>query len=187
MKPILDFLNRFFYPRRLPNYVVLVIIMISQSSCFKQYYQTNSTKKIDAPTLQQLRDGGKFFIIHTPVSAFGLTNVKVNSKTISGNKQHLGKEFDSYLNPVSDIANPMARRDKRMTLNEVHLYTQSNIEGNDQVDLAISQIDKMDIYSRDEAAIKRSRVESIVGITLGVGAIIGLGAIVATSTFTFHY
>jgi hypothetical protein len=64
----------------------------------------------------------------------------------------------------------MARHDKGMALNEVHLYTKSSFEGIDQVNLDISQIDKMDIYGRDEEAIKKSRVESKVGITLGVAS-----------------
>jgi hypothetical protein len=167
--------------RRLLSSLILVLLMISQSSCFKQFYQVNSTHKTDAITLNQLQARQKLFIIHTPGNAFALRDVKVEGETLQGYKFAMDTKYDRYLNPGAEKANPMARKDKKVTLNEVHLYTDSSFDHNDQVVLAISQIKRVDIYGKDKKANTESTVISAVGITVGVAAIIGLGAAAANS------
>lgn len=181
MKPNFKFPNSNFCTQSLLNYFILLLLMISQSSCFKQFYQTNTAQKTDAPVLDRLQSEHKIFIVHTPAGVFGLRDVKVSNEALEGNKFFMDPKYDRYLNPLGETANPMARRDKGMALNEVHLYTDSTFGGSDQVVLAISQIKRIDVYGMDKKATSGSTVISIVGITVGVAAIIGAGAAAANS------
>ena len=181
MKPDSTFLAGVVNTRRLIQIATLFLLLISQSSCFKQYYQVNSTHKTDAPMLNQLQAQHKLFIVHTPGTAFALRDVKVESEMIQGYKYTMDTKYDPYLNPAGEKANPMARKDKGIALREVHLYTDSSFDGNEKVVLAISHIKRIDVYGMDKKATDESTVTSIIGITVGVAALIGLGAAAANS------
>ena len=185
MKPNFDYLTGIFSQRRFKFYFVLALFACSLSSCFKRYYQTNTTQTVDARTLEQLQAQKKLFIIHTPVSAFALKNVKVDSSTLSGIKDSLGAQYDPYLNPLSDKADPMARKDREMALYEVHIYTKTVFESNDPVNLNISQIDRMDVYGKDIDANRKSNMESIIGITVASVALGLFAAYAVNSAFEY--
>jgi hypothetical protein len=74
-----------------------------------------------------------------------------------------------------------------VALEEVHLYTNNLFEGNERVNLSTNQIFRTDVYGFDRDATRRSRVASIIGITISVAAIIGIGAIAASSVSTMVF
>lgn len=57
MKPHFNFLSTAFFPKRLLIYPVIVMIGISQSSCFRHFYQSNTTHVVNADTLERLQAG----------------------------------------------------------------------------------------------------------------------------------
>jgi hypothetical protein len=191
MKQI-KFLAPCFPARLVMNYAILIIVVISQSSCFRQYYQTNTTHQVYADTLRQLQAENKHFIVHTPAGPFALKGIILSSENLSAEKDFLNAKNDRLLNPPGETKNPMSRAEKIVCTTEVHLYTERNFEGTDHVNLSYNQINRMDVYGLDKKAIRGSRITGIVVITLGVAALVGLVAIAANSssgmemTFNFH-
>jgi hypothetical protein len=181
---------RFFKPaistRRILNYVLGILLVFTQSSCFKHFYQTNTMHTVDAASLEKLDSAGKSFIVHTPTVAFALKNVKVNSEMISGERDFSIIKHNDLLNPQAEKGNKMSNAEKNTCLSEVHLYTNDSLEGKSQIALPIGQINRMDVYGRDRSADRDSRVVSIIGIGVGVMAIVGIGIIAANSVPTFH-
>ena len=159
----------------------LFFLVISLSSCFQKYYNTNTTTKTDAGTLEKLKAENKMFIVHTQEGVFVLKNPMVNDEIISGCRDLLKPKYKKYLNPVADTANKVKPHERDMVLNEVHLYTNAAFLGNEKINIEIGQIYRMDVYGLDIVATKKSSTDGIVGITLGVGLIIGIIMVAASN------
>ena len=184
MKQIINSLAAIFPYFRHGSFFVLAFLLLSLSSCFQHFYKTNTTGSVDGRTLDQLESLKKNFIVHTPAGSFGLKNIVVGEDMISGDKEPLNPKNSKYLNPVAGKANRVPKRQMGIALEEVHLYTNNLFEGNERINLSTNQIFRTDVYGFDRDATRRSRVTSIIGITISAAVIIGIGAIAASSVST---
>ena len=91
--------------KSLLNYVILVLLFLSQSSCFQHFYQTNTIEKTDTTVIKKFDTENKYIIVHTPTEVFSLKNIKVDSERISGERDSINKTHARYLNPASRTAN----------------------------------------------------------------------------------
>jgi len=185
MKQIINALASIAGYFRHSSFFLLVFLVLSLSSCFRQYYQTNTVHATDSAAMSNLRKESKHFIVHTPSGPFGLKVVKLSSENISGEKDFLNPNNDRLLNPLGERKNPMSRAEKKVCTTEVHLYTDSYFENNNVL-LTYNQINRMDVYGLDKKAIRGSRIAGIIVITLGVAAIIGISA-AAVNSMTWYY
>jgi len=181
MKTLTRLLKEFFLLQRFQTHALMLLLMFSLTSCFQKFYKTNSVATTDSVTLQKLVVENRSFILHTPEGPFALQNASVNSNIFSGDKGALNPKYDRYLNPKPNDPNSLSRKYSDVVLNEVHLYTRSSFTGNGKVNLDINQIYRVDVYGFDKKATRDSRTLGIVGITVGVGAIVGVVAIAANS------
>jgi len=179
MKKIIRFLADFISFRLMKYFFTLFVFITTLSSCFQKFYDTNTVGKTDSETLKALQAEDKMFIIHTPDDAFVLKNIAVNDDVLSGNRDSPTTKYSKYLNPPSDTANNIRPLLKEMVLNEVHLYTKAVFRRNKKVNIEIGQIYRMDVYGLDEKATKESTRGGKLGITGGVGLIIGIIAVAA--------
>ena len=180
MKPT-KILTAAFSIQRLVNYGILIFLLISQSSCFKQYFQTNTSHKVDSSTLGKLQDEKKKFIIQTPDTSFALHNVKLSGDSLSGEITELDPKHFRLLNPQQERKNEMSRADKILCVSEVHVYTDSSFMKNGQATVAINRISRMDVYGLDKKAIRGSRITGIVVITASVALGVVIIAAMANS------
>jgi carboxypeptidase C (cathepsin A) len=150
------------------------LIAATLSSCFQQYYKTNTTAKIFVSNFDQQHIQNKVIIVHTPAEAFMLKNVKIDNESVTGEKEILNPKYDKYMNPEVNAANRYLKKEKDIALSEVHIYTNNSFEGNQPVNLPMNQIYRLDNYDKDISATRRSRVLSVVGIVtpVVVGAIV---------------
>jgi len=158
---------------------LLALITTSLSSCFQQYYKTNTTAKIFVSNFDQQHIQNKVIIVHTPGEAFVLKNVKNDSGSLTGDKETLNPKYDKYMNPDANAANRYPKKEKDIALSEVHVYTNSSFEGGQPVNLSMNQIYRLDIYDKDLAATRRARTLSIVGIAapvVGGAILVGIAA-----------
>ena len=165
MKRFIHLLTGFFLLQRFQVYALMLLLVFSLSSCFQKFYNTNTVSRTDPATLQKFQMEKKLFIVHTPDGPFALSNVIVDKEMISGDKGTLDPQFEKYLMPKSEGTNRLQMSKSGTVLNEVHLYTNSEFNGNGKVNLGINDIFRMDAYSFDKAATKKSRVISIVALT----------------------
>ena len=156
--------------------LLLALISVSFSSCFQQFYKTNTTSKIDAVAFEQLLTLNKAFFVHTPEETFLLKDAKLDKNVLAGKQESLNPKYERYMNPVANEANRYPKREKEIALSQVHVYTNNTFHGKPQINLAMSQIFRMDVYNKDMAATKKSKVLSIVGIVAPVVIVVGLGA-----------
>jgi hypothetical protein len=194
MKQIVNALASLFPFFRHGSFLLLTFLALSLSSCFRHYYQTNTTHRVDADSLKLLQAENKTFIVHTPAGPFALKDVKVDKLDISGEKGFLGSVSDRLLNPRGETKNRMSRAEKKVCVTEVHLYTDSSFEGTNHVILSYSQIRRMDVYGPDKKSTQESMIGGVVLITVSTAAVIGMGVVVINAfnesmsamTFNFH-
>jgi hypothetical protein len=147
--------------------VVLIITVLLLSSCFQHYFRTGTAKGIDAATIQQLQNAGKYFILHSGNTATGLVNVKVSGEMLEGDIAQLPEEHRKYLNPKTDKTNRVKKHDKPITLVEVHLYRSEMIPANQtHLSIPFSSINRMDVYEFDKSATTANHILSWVGVSV---------------------
>src|SRR5580692_446326 len=157
--------------------IIMALMVTCLSSCFQQYYKTNTTSKIEAVMFEQFQKQNKVFIVHTPEGPFLLREIKLDKDVLTGEKTPLNSNYERYLNPDTTGANRYPKKEKDIALSEVHIYTNSSFDGKTEVNLAMNQIFRLDVYDKDMKAIRGSRALSIVGICTPVIAVVALGAI----------
>ena len=163
------------------NYVVLVLLFLSQSSCFQHFYQTNTIEKTDTTVIKKFDTENKYIIVHTPTEVFALKNIKVDGERISGEWEAINKTHARYLNPASRTANRFPKKYAEIIFSEVHLYTWDSVVEKGHINLAMNQVYQVDAYGPDKKADKNSKTLSIIGLSLIPVVIIGLGVIAASS------
>jgi hypothetical protein len=156
--------------KHLLTYLLMPLILFCQGGCFRQYYQTNTSRTVNIDTLAKLNAENKFFIVHTPDSIFGLREVTVGKDALTGEQDTLNRNFEKYLYPKSEMGNPVRRSQVSVVIEEVHLYTRGAIIENGQVSIPVNRIERMDVYGKDIKAIRRSRIIGITVTTIIVAA-----------------
>lgn len=156
-------------------YVFALFLIITLSSCFLNFYSTNTKSFIDAPTASKLSSENKYFILHFANSTNGLENVSVKNDSLYGKIVHLSPEHLLYLHPESKHnANLVKAKYKRNTLMEVHLYTNAELKNNDSLFSAnVSSFNRADVYELNKSATTTNHILSAVGVTVVSTFIIG--------------
>jgi hypothetical protein len=176
MKQVKNFCQFIFFGTRFPSFTFLVLMMVSFSSCFQQYYKTNTASKIDSLQIQTFQTENKVLIVHAPDEVFMLKNANIMDGALHGERETLNPKYEKYLNPDAGGSNRYPKKERAIALSEVHLYTNDSISRSGELNLSISQIYRVDEYSRDKAATHGSTALSIVGIVAPVVGIIVIGA-----------
>ena len=195
MKNLTRLLKDFFLLQRFQIHALMILLMFSLSSCFQKFYKTNTVATTDSATLNKLVAENKTFIVHSPDQVFTVKNATVSVDVFGGDKEALSPANEKNLNTSPTTPNHLKMKESAVVLNEVHIYTRSSFPPSGKVNLDINQIYRVDVYGFDKKATRESRTLGIVGITVGVGAVVGAVAIVASSmnhmfdnaTFTMHF
>jgi hypothetical protein len=181
MKKIVNCLANWISFRLIKYYFCFFLLIGSLSSCFQKFYTTNTKDTTNSATLKSLQSEGKIFIVHSTDADFVLNNPTVVGESFAGYADSLTPKLKNYLNPEADSANWIYRGQRDLVLNQVHLYANGIFIDHGKVNLDIGKIYRMDVYSPDALATKRSRTASIVGISIVVGVIVTMGAFAASS------
>lgn len=166
-------------------YGCIFLVLLSLSSCYLNYYSTNTRASIDANTMTRLKSENKYFIIHFFNSTYGLEDMYVEGDTIHGKLVGLTNKHLKYLHPATVEKNRYKRADEAQTLMEVHLYTNANNKQGDSIlSASLSSFNRSDVYEFNAAATRKNHVLSTVGIVatvVGVGLYIAIVVTLATS------
>ncbi len=168
------------------TFVVLISITLLTSSCFKNFYLTNSQNSlgnIDAKNVNE--DPNKYIIVHFSDQPLELTKYTITKESIEGeiNKIEI-PEHILYLNPDESSSNSYKKRYESAVLNEVHIYTalKSNIQNTNHIQIASKDISRIDIYKKDHNRTSQNHILS----SFGVAAIIGGFLAIIAMTMTFN-
>jgi len=156
--------------KHLLTYLLMPLILFCQGGCFRQYYQTNTSRTVNIDTLAKLNAENKFFIVHTPDSIFGLKEVIVGKDALTGGQDTLNRNFKKYLYPKSETGNPVRLSQVTVVTEEVHLYTRGAIIENGRVNIPVNRIERMDVYGKDLKANRKSRIIGITVVTIAAAA-----------------
>ncbi|HEX5152317.1 MAG TPA: hypothetical protein VFW07_12775 [Parafilimonas sp.] len=164
------------------TYVLVSFMVITLSSCYLNFYRTNTKPSIDAATVANLKLNNKYFIIHFSDTAYGLQNVHLSGDTLQGSLVALPPEHSGYLHPVSPEKSRVKRADQMYTLVEVHLYTAAANAGNTLFSAPVSSFNRADVYELNREATRKNHIWSTVGIvTTGVAVVVLVAYIVSAS------
>lgn len=149
-------------------YLLALFIIITLSSCFLNFYRTNTKPSIDASTASALSSEHKYFIIHFANSTNGLENAYVRNDSLYGNIVAVSPEHLHNLHPRANSSqNRLKAKYKKNALTEVHLYTNAEWKGNDSLFAAsVSSFNRADVYELNKSATTTNLVLSILGVTL---------------------
>jgi hypothetical protein len=174
------------------TYVILLSITVLSSSCFKNFYLTNSQQSISSEMANKaLADTNKYVFVHFADAIVELSKYKINNQEIEGeiNKIEI-PEFMLYQHPVENSSNRYKLKYEFAVLNEVHIYTnlQSKRFNNKHIYLTAKDITRVDVYSKDNNRTIINHVLSIIGlvasVTFGIGLIIALNMSYGGFSFT---
>lgn len=153
----------------------LLTLIFSSYSC-KSYYQVDKENKPTADRLNEFNNRGKYLIIHDNTNAYKLSNFEIKDDILTGITKELPNEHRLYTVTFSDKKNHYKPKNKS-TLNEVHIYTALPIQLNQNVNIPINSISKIEIYNKNKNATASSWVFGTLGV--GAGAILlTLGALI---------
>ena len=171
-----------FFSRKKVAYVLMFLFVMGLSSCFLNFYRTNTKSSIDRAKMDSLRFDNKYFIIHFPGINKGLEQVSVTGDNISGKLVTLSPEHSKYLHPdPKDKKNRVKAKYKNSTLMEVHLYTNFAPQNGDSMFSApVSSFNRADVYQLNKSATSGNHVLSTIGVAIGGIYVIGAIIVVAT-------
>ncbi len=161
---------------------IILLLTIGATSCYKQFYQSNTKYTTDTDMLQKLQASNKYFILHLPERNIGLINLSIKNDIIEATEVLLPPSHTSELNPKTKGSNSVKISDKDSVLMEVHLYSDKVLNKSGGISLAISDIKRIDVYEFDKNATRSSFIISTVGIVIVSSAIIGLIALASLAT-----
>jgi hypothetical protein len=147
---------------------IVIMVMVSMSSCFRPMFKTNTGGEVQAAQLNQLIEAKKFFILHSPDGAFALDSVVIYDDTLKAHAVTVWGIHRQYLDPQIDRANFYHVNQGSVVLNEVHIYASSKPDSGYHINLPIDQIIRMDVYEKDKAATTGARIGSTIAIAAGV-------------------
>jgi len=156
--------------------VVLMSITILTTSCFKNFYLTNSQKSLSTDVAEKVQaDNNKFVIVHFADKTFELTNYAITNQTIEGdiNKIEIPEHL-IYLTPEESTSNRYKKRYESAVLNEVHIYTplKSDVQNSNHVHLAAKDISRIDIYKKDKNRTNLNHGLSVLGLAAGTSILV---------------
>ncbi|MEO7265909.1 MAG: hypothetical protein ABIW38_13410 [Ferruginibacter sp.] len=167
----------FLYQKKKKYLLLLIFPVLAISSCYLQYFKTDTRKQVDQDLLQNLQSMNKYFIVHYKDGVYALSNVTVKENIISADKSAIAPEHILFMNPDTLKTNRVDKSDKKNVLMEVHLYTDKNKTEETHLSLPLGDIKRADIYTVDKKATSRSAVLSTVAIS-----VIGTFALLAIVT-----
>ena len=154
-------------------FVLIMFLTCCMGCYFQHYYKTNTVYKVSGQVLNQLKTANKYFIVHTPDSAFSLKNMSICGETLSGETVVLNPEYLKYLNPSMIKGNRFPGLEEDIVLSEVHIYTDRTFVGGTAISFTTNQINRMDIYDLDKSSSEGMKLISSVGLSLGITVIVG--------------
>lgn len=169
--------------RKKTFYAIICIMLISLSSCYLNFYRTNTTSSIDANTASKLSSENKYFVVHFTNSTNGLEGIYLKGDSIYGKIVPLPIEHSKNLYPsTASEKNRVKHIDKPYTLMEVHLYTTlSKLNDDSLFTASLSSFNRADVYELNKQATNTNHILSTVGIVLTVFTIIGTIALAAAA------
>jgi hypothetical protein len=152
--------------------VVLIGVSTLTSSCFKNFYLTNSQKALNVNEAERVNaEAGKFVIVHFSDKTFELKKYTITDQTIEGELSNIEiPEHLLYLNPEENSSNRYKKKYESAVLNEVHIYTllKSNLQNTNHILIAAKDISRIDIYQKDKNRTKVNHILSDIGLAAGV-------------------
>lgn len=165
-------------------YIFLAFIILTLSSCFLNFYRTNTKPSINADNVSRLKSENKYFVIHFSNSINVLEDMYVKNDSLFGKINLLPPIHAKYLHPnTASSKNRVKHIDKKNALMEVHLYTNLQLFADDSLFAApLTSFNRSDVYELNKSATNTNHILSTVGIVVTVGLIIGTIAAIAAAS-----
>lgn len=176
------------YPRKLMKItaiITLIAFSFSTISC-KNYYKVNTETTASASRLNDLENIGKYLIIHSPKATYKLNNFKIVENNITGTTVELPAEHRNYIITSKNKKNRYKNTQKAV-LDEVHIYTSKLIDFNENVDIPLNTISKIELYDKDKEATTASWILGGIGYTVATLAVVTILIALLKSSCPYIY
>lgn len=167
----------FIFRKRRNLFMLLFCVVIIFSSCFLNFYQTNTKPSTDAQTLQKLKAENKYFIIHFKNATKGVDTLTISGDSVYGKIIELPTLHSGHLNPVAgSVKNKVNSDYKSSVLMEVHLYTDEQFTDHPDFAASISSFNRVDVYEINKKATSQNHLRSTIAV---IGGAVVAGVVVA--------
>ena len=164
--------------------ILIAVLWISFSSCFKNYFSVRSTTEITDSALEKIQARGNTVILHTDNKTVELIDMKVSKDKIEANVLPHYPLKPGYEEPdPGRRIHPYKRAHKAELMNQVHIYAPADFSDNKQVvTLKQNQITKVTVYHPAKTATTLSKVGGVLLIASVLAIALGIG--IATAQYT---
>jgi hypothetical protein len=123
--------------------------------------------------------------MHVNNKTYSLINVKAGNGMVEGDLDSLAPEHSKHLHPFAPAHNKFKASDKDQVLYEVHFYTNTSEAYSSHINIPLKNLSRVDVYDLDKEPTNKSKILSIVGITLATAGIVTV--IIAASQASHAY
>jgi hypothetical protein len=154
----------------------ILIIALSFSSCFNNYFKVKTETELKEDQLKQLSTSEKKIIVHFRNAMKLLTNPVFGPDQISGGLETYYAMANRYTNPDTEKHDNFKYKHKyrNILFSEIHIYVNEDYSGQNTYAITNQNFIKTNIYSHNKGM-------SIFSHALGAAIIVGMATLIATA------
>jgi hypothetical protein len=158
------------------TFIILALLMTSQSSCFRNFYNTESARIVTEKEILTLTDATKSVIIHFSDMPMMARQVAVNDSVLAGTVEPIWKETGTNITPSFETgSHPFKIKYKEQITTQVHVFTVGQLHPKDgKLNLPIKSITQVQTYPYNVGLSIASHVGGAAIIVGGILAAYGL-------------
>jgi hypothetical protein len=172
--------------------ILFLLAFLNMLGGCRNYYKVTTSNDPVGGVIYAQQSGAKFIILHSGDQAWEFSDIIVTEKTVAGIINELqGHEY--YKTTLPDKANRYMTsnsedKDEREVINEVHItVSEYTTPGENQVSIALENIEKIEIYDKDVGSTTASWVFGGLAVGAGVLAVITVIVALTKSSCPFIY
>jgi hypothetical protein len=168
------------------SWILIWSLLSMTSGCY--YFKVTRSAEPPRDVITKMKDENKFIILHLDDQAWQFRDITVNEDFITGIKSFLSGH-ERYKTVKAESANRYVKKiEASSVLNEVHIYVTGFMETADgRISIPTKDIQKIEIYDKDQGATAASWIFSSVGIGIGAFAVLLVIVALTKSSCPFVY
>ena len=166
------------------KFTLLLVIAISFSSCFNNYFKVNTESEWKEDQLKNLANSEKKIIVHFRNSVKLLANPVFGADHVSGKLETFYAVTPRYMDPNTEEKKNFKYKykDRKDLFSEIHVYVNDDFTGQTEYDVTKTNFAKSNIYTPNKGLSIASHALGIT-IILGVTTAALAAATVAAGTY----
>jgi hypothetical protein len=157
--------------RKLHIIALLSAIVLSQCSCFRNFYDTRSAALVGKEEIETIKDPNKLVIIHFDDATLAATHVIFHDSTITADLRHPYGLPGASITPSFEVGTHAFRKSKKDQIeSQVHVFANGkNHPESLKLSLPVADINQVQTYAYNQKKSTTNHILSALGIVAIAG------------------